>query len=198
MDDARTRFIEPALRGPHLLKISRSIPSTFTLVEQPLGPSSWMEPKTLSSFVMCSPVPWNTVVNLTTRHYRVNPCGCSRRTTSGKECRGTCCFCTSGISWNNTSAKHKKFDANNDDVCVWEHASLLLVNFRSRFEPFVIIDTNCNTGVQILADVNVKPAGTTQSMQRKRSATTKMMFSYGRSQDFSLTVDLSSLITKPM
>ena len=46
VDDARTRFIEPALRGPHLLKISRSIPSTFTLVEQPLGPSSWMEPKT--------------------------------------------------------------------------------------------------------------------------------------------------------
>ena len=46
MNDARARFIEPALRGPHLLKMSRSMPSTFTLVEQPLGPSSWMEPKT--------------------------------------------------------------------------------------------------------------------------------------------------------
>ena len=148
---------------------------------------------------MCSPVPWNMVVNLTTRHYRVNPCGCSRRTTSGKECRGTCCFFTSGISWNNTSEKHKSstpimmmFASGSTQV------GLLLVNFRSRFELFVIIDTICNTGIQILADVNVKPVGTTQSMQRKRSATTKMMFSYGRSQVFSLTVDLSSLITKPM
>ena len=53
--------------------------------------------KDISSFVMCSPVPWNTVVNLTTRHYRTNPCECSRHTSSGRKCRGTCCFFTSGI-----------------------------------------------------------------------------------------------------
>ena len=38
--------------------------------------------------LMCSSVPWNMVVNLTTRQKSTNPCGCSRHTLSGRNCRG--------------------------------------------------------------------------------------------------------------
>ena len=41
----------------------QSIPTTFTLVELPLGSSSWMEPTpSVGSFVTRSTVPWNIAV----------------------------------------------------------------------------------------------------------------------------------------
>ena len=61
-------------------KMIASIPSTFTLVEQPLWPSSWMEQAPSVHSSCAQPSLGTCSCRLTTRRWRTNSCGCSRNT----------------------------------------------------------------------------------------------------------------------
>ena len=93
-----------------------------------------------NSVVMPSKIPWNKVVPYDSTTRRTALCGCRRRT-----------LCCSGTRyrdfWDSGKRLEQHFDAtgtfstDSADVSVWELVGLFLVNFRSRLELCVVIQT---------------------------------------------------------
>ena len=96
------------------------------------------------SFVMRSPVPWNMAVppdgiNLAYNSLRMSASDSVLNKSEVSWIPLASLPVTLG--WNNLRPT-ETFSADNDDVFVWEHVGLFLVNFRTRFEHCVVIKTD--------------------------------------------------------